>query len=65
LASGDDFSHVRILRYPSLKKSSEAVVGTGHSSHVTNVKWTKDDSRILSTGGEDQCVFVWKVTKLK
>ncbi|CAD8200325.1 unnamed protein product [Paramecium octaurelia] len=63
LASGDDFSHVRILRFPSLKKSSEAVVGTGHSSHVTNVKWTKDDSRIISTGGEDQCVFVWKVTK--
>lgn len=63
LASGDDFGKVRLLRYPSLKKSSEAVYGSGHSSHVTNVKFTWDDSRVLSTGGEDQCVMQWKVTK--
>jgi microtubule-associated protein-like 6 len=53
LASGDDFSKVRILRYPSIKKSSEAVEGHGHSSHVTNVKFSLDDKRIFSTGGED------------
>ncbi|KAL4483877.1 hypothetical protein ABPG72_006252 [Tetrahymena utriculariae] len=63
LATGDDFSHVRILRFPSLKKSSKGVIGYGHSSHVTNVKWTKDDEYIYSTGGEDQCVIIWKVDK--
>ena len=35
--------------------------GSGHSSHVTNVRWTADDKHIISTGGEDNCVFIWKV----
>lgn len=63
LASGDDFSQVRLLRYPSLKKASEAVVGRGHSSHVTTVKWNNNDTKLFSTGGEDQCVIQWNITK--
>lgn len=63
ICSGDDFSKVRILKFPSLKKSSQAVTGNGHSSHVTNVKWDSKDEYIYSTGGEDQCVIIWKVTE--
>lgn len=37
LASGDDRGQVRLLEYPCLVKSSESVVGKGHSSHVTTV----------------------------
>ena len=29
----------------------------GHSEHVTNVQFAFDDSRVVSTGGED-CAFV-------
>jgi len=53
LATGDDYSKVSVYRYPSLKKNSKAVESRGHSSHVTNVKFTKDDKRLLTTGGED------------
>lgn len=53
LATGDDYSKVNVFRYPSLNKNSKCVENRGHSSHVTNVKFTKDDKRILSTGGED------------
>ena len=53
LASADDYSQVRILRYPCLKKSSKGVIGIAHSSHVTNVKWNGDDSFLYSSGGED------------
>ena len=63
LASGDDFSHVRLLRYPSIQKNSGAVIGTGHSSHVPCVKFNCDDKILYSVGGEDGCVFQWKVTK--
>ena len=56
---------MRILRYPSIRKSSESVEGRGHSSHVTKVRWNHDDTKIFSTGGEDQCVIQWKVTKGK
>jgi microtubule-associated protein-like 6 len=65
LASADDFSKIRLLRYPSIVKGSEAIVGVGHSSHVTNVKFSVKDDYIFSTGGEDNCVFQWKVAPKK
>lgn len=43
LASGDDRGKVRILEYPCVEKNSKSVKGNGHSSHVTNVKWMKND----------------------
>lgn len=51
LATSDDRSHVRILEYPCLEKNPKYVMGTGHSSHVTNVLFSNDDSRLFSTGG--------------
>jgi len=61
LACADDFGKVKLLRYPSIQKGSEGVVGVGHSSHVTCVKFSPKDDVIFSTGGEDNCVFQWKV----
>ena len=61
LASADDFGKVKILRYPSLQKGSEGVVGVGHSSHVTCTKFGPKDDVLFSSGGEDNCVFQWKV----
>lgn len=42
---------------------AEYTLGCGHSSHVTNVRWTNDDKFIITTGGEDQCIIIWKVDK--
>jgi microtubule-associated protein-like 6 len=61
LALGDDFSKVRVFRYPSLLKGSGSVEGRGHSSHVTGVEWMSQDAFIVSTGGEDNCVIQWNV----
>jgi microtubule-associated protein-like 6 len=32
----------------------------GHSSHVTNIRFTKDQSRVISTGGADHAIFQWR-----
>ena len=63
LATGDDFSLVKIFRYPSAEDNAEYVTGRGHSSHVTAVKFSKDDQYLYSAGGNDTCVFQWKITK--
>lgn len=65
LATADDFSKVNIFRYPCIRKGAKCVTGNGHSSHVTKVRWSNDDEYIFSTGGEDNCVFQWKVSKKK
>jgi microtubule-associated protein-like 6 len=65
LCTADDWGKVNVFRYPCLTKGSEPVVGKGHSSHVTNVRWSLKDNFIFSCGGEDNCVFQWKVTPKK
>lgn len=32
----------------------------GHSAHVTNVRFSHDKNRVISTGGADHAVFQWR-----
>ena len=32
----------------------------GHSAHVTNVRWTHNSSHLVSIGGADMSMIVWK-----
>jgi microtubule-associated protein-like 6 len=32
----------------------------GHSSHVTKVKFSANDTYVISTGGNDKTVIVWE-----
>ena len=32
----------------------------GHSAHVTNVRFSADKMRVISTGGADHAVFQWR-----
>jgi WD40 repeat protein len=67
LAVADDFGQVSVYRYPCIMPGAEASVYTGHSSHVTSVCWVEDnlvggkrgEKYLISTGGEDKCVFQW------
>jgi hypothetical protein len=31
----------------------------GHSSHVTTVRWTFDDMKLISVGGNDTSIMIW------
>jgi WD40 repeat protein len=70
LASSDDFGSVNVFRYPAIREGgSEHSSYSGHSSHVTCVRWASlcptggasaTDDFLISTGGEDKCVFQWR-----
>ena len=62
LATSDDFGLVKVFRYPCVESGSEGQIGKGHSSHVTNVKFNSTDQYLISTGGDDQCVFQWRIS---
>ena len=60
LATGDDFGQVNLFRYPCVVENAACKQFFGHSSHVTKVKFTASDSYLISTGGNDKTVMVWK-----
>eukprot|EP00002_Diphylleia_rotans_P034049 TRINITY_DN7287_c0_g2_i1.p1 TRINITY_DN7287_c0_g2~~TRINITY_DN7287_c0_g2_i1.p1 ORF type:complete len:2704 (-),score=538.32 TRINITY_DN7287_c0_g2_i1:170-8281(-) len=60
LATADDFGMVKLFRYPCKVKGAEFKEYNGHSSHVTNIAFTTDDKYLISTGGGDMSIFVWR-----
>ncbi|XP_033122529.1 echinoderm microtubule-associated protein-like 6 [Anneissia japonica] len=59
LATGDDFGLVKLFRFPTLRKGAKFRKYVGHSAHVTNVRFTHDKARLISTGGGDHAIFQW------
>lgn len=62
LATGDDSSRIKLFRFPCSIENSKSKEYTGHSSHVTTVRWTLDD-HLISVGGKDCCTMIWRVVK--
>ena len=61
LVLGDDYSKVKLMRYPAAVEGTAGCAAYGgHSSHVTCVRFSCDDSRVVSTGGADMAVFQWR-----
>lgn len=43
-----------------MKKGAKFRKYVGHSSHVTNVRFTQDKRRVITIGGADHAVFQWR-----
>ena len=63
IATADDDGEVKIFRYPAAQELSKFKASRGHSSHVTTVRFNCTSDCIASVGGNDKCLFVWKVKK--
>jgi WD40 repeat protein len=61
VATADMWSTVKIFNYPCINKGAKFTAGKGHSSFVTNVRWSNDDKRLFTAGGEDQSIMMWQV----
>jgi microtubule-associated protein-like 6 len=60
LITADDSGKLKMFRWPCIEKGSPFSVESGHASHVTNVRWNSNSKWVVSTGGNDRCVFQWK-----
>ncbi|KAI6657030.1 Echinoderm microtubule-associated protein-like 5 [Oopsacas minuta] len=63
LATGDDYGLVKLFNFPVNKKNATYLQFHGHSAHVTNLRFTCNDDYLVTTGGDDSCVFLWKTIK--
>ena len=52
---------MRLYKFPTLKKGGKFRKYVGHAAHVTNVRWSSDRTRLITTGGEDHSVFQWRL----
>ena len=50
---------VKLYRYPCVSQGSKCKRYAGHSSKILNVRFTFDDSFLVSVGGTDYSVFQW------
>ena len=60
LAVADDFGTVRLARYPANVGVSAEREYYGHSARVTACEFSASDKWLITTGGGDRCVFVWR-----
>jgi hypothetical protein len=52
---------VNIFRYPVAKEGNAKKAYDGHSSHVATVRFTPDERFVISAGGGDKAIGVWRV----
>lgn len=57
----DDLGKVNLFEYPCNVARAEKRVYGGHSSHVTNVVFINNDTRIITTGGNDTSILQWEI----
>eukprot|EP00200_Dunaliella_tertiolecta_P007628 CAMPEP_0202381592 /NCGR_PEP_ID=MMETSP1127-20130417/37027_1 /ASSEMBLY_ACC=CAM_ASM_000462 /TAXON_ID=3047 /ORGANISM="Dunaliella tertiolecta, Strain CCMP1320" /LENGTH=1435 /DNA_ID=CAMNT_0048980603 /DNA_START=339 /DNA_END=4646 /DNA_ORIENTATION=+ len=60
LVTGDDFSTVRLFNYPVVWDDAPYKAFRGHASHVMDVRFNCNDTRIVSVGGLDRAIFQWR-----
>ena len=60
VVTSDDFSRVKLFRYPAVQPGTAFKTYEGHAEHVTNVRFAFGDRHVISTGGMDRCVFQWR-----
>jgi microtubule-associated protein-like 6 len=64
VVTGADSGQVALFNYPCVVKNAPSRSYGGHSSFVTNVRFLyggSDDLTIISLGGRDRTVFIWRV----
>lgn len=60
IVTGDDFSKVRLFKYPALKTGALHQTYVGHAGHVSCVRFTSSRRFVVSIGGADRTILVWK-----
>jgi WD40 repeat protein len=63
LVTGDDFGKLKLFNAPCVVQHAPAKEYMGHSSHVMNVRWLLGDNHVVSVGGWDEGVMLWRFVK--
>jgi len=62
IISGDDYGTVRLHNYPAVDPTA-CIEYTGHAEFVVGVELLRDDSQLITCGGNDMAIFQWRLHK--
>jgi microtubule-associated protein-like 6 len=54
-------AQVKLFNCPCVVEDAPGHCYGGHSSHVTCVRWSADQSYAVSTGGHDRALLQWRL----
>ena len=60
IATSDDYSLVKLFRYPCVVEKANYKAYKGHSSHICKIRFSAKDMFLVSVGGNDKSVFIWE-----
>ncbi|XP_065321025.1 uncharacterized protein LOC135928488 isoform X3 [Gordionus sp. m RMFG-2023] len=65
LGIGDDSCKVRLYAFPTnpIPEINKPMIYSGHTSHVTNITFSRSDDFLISTGGKDTTIIQWKYSQ--
>ena len=65
VVTGDDYGRVNLYEWPAHLPGASFTSSLGHAAKVTNVEFCPLDRSeiLLSVGGDDKCIFQWKLSK--
>lgn len=61
VVTGDDSGYVNLFIAPVVCRHAAKRQYSGHSSHCVGVSFLADNERIVTTGGRDAAVLVWRI----
>ena len=63
IVTADDFGNVNLMRYPAVAKCAAKKSYGGHAAHVMNTRFLKNGKFVVSVGGKDRAVMVWRLDR--
>jgi WD40 repeat protein len=61
VVSANDDSFVHIMNFPCVVRNAPRKKFSGHSSHTANVKFFPGGKGLVTVGGKDAAVIVWRL----
>jgi microtubule-associated protein-like 6 len=62
LVTGDDFGTVKLFDFPCTQTTT-GHKKIGHAAHVSNIQFATHDTHVVSAGGDDYCLFIWRTKR--
>lgn len=63
LVAGDNYGRLKLVPYPCPDPDCLPKGYSAHAHGITRIRWAANDTHVVTLGGKDRCVCVWRVVR--